>query len=77
VPDRHPAGSTWLHITQHLLVMAWQTFNPMRDQASHVPNFRCFMGTDLDVLAIGSYYLVKENQDMTLALNYKNLYEPD
>ena len=39
--------------------------------------FRCFMGTELDVLAIGKYILYKYEQDATLAISYKNLYELD
>jgi len=39
--------------------------------------FRCFMGTDLDVLAIGNFLLKKEDQDENLKLNYESLYELD
>ena len=39
--------------------------------------FKCFMGTDLDVLAVGNYLLIKENQDMTLRESYEELYELD
>ncbi len=39
--------------------------------------FKCFMGTDLDVLAIGNYFLIKEEQDQTLIENYKGRYELD
>ena len=39
--------------------------------------FRCFMGTDLDVLAIGNFLLKKEDQDKNLKLNYEQLYELD
>ena len=39
--------------------------------------FRCFMGTDLDCLAIGTFLLLKEDQDLTLKQNYENLYELD
>ena len=39
--------------------------------------FRCFMGTELDVLAIGSYILFKEDQDEKLKENYEELYELD
>lgn len=39
--------------------------------------FRCFMGTDLDMLVIGNVVLRKERQDMALAEDYKNLYELD
>ena len=33
--------------------------------------FKCFMGTELDVLAIGNYLLLKEEQDETLKENYE------
>jgi carbamoyltransferase len=39
--------------------------------------FKCFMGTELDVLAIGSYLLLKEEQDITLQEDYKEKYELD
>ena len=39
--------------------------------------FRCFMGTDLDLLVIGNYLLKKEDQDYQLAEDYKNKYEED
>ena len=39
--------------------------------------FKCFMGTELDVLAVGNYLLVKEDQDEALKENYERLYEFD
>lgn len=39
--------------------------------------FRCFMGTNLDVLVVGNTILKKEDQDMTLAQDYKNAFELD
>ena len=39
--------------------------------------FKCFMGTDLDVLAVGNYFLVKKDQDKALMENYKDRYELD
>ena len=39
--------------------------------------FKCFMGTELDVLALGNYVLYKENQDQLLIENYKERYEHD
>ena len=39
--------------------------------------FRCFMGTDLDLLVIGNYLLKKEDQDYQLAEDYKNKYKLD
>lgn len=39
--------------------------------------FRCFMGTDLDVLAIGNYLLYKKDQDPALALDYRSTFPRD
>ncbi len=39
--------------------------------------FRCFMGSEIDVLAVGNCYLVKEEQDPALKLDYKNAFELD
>lgn len=40
-------------------------------------SFRCFMGTDIEALAIGNCYLEKPRQDETLRLNYKDAFELD
>jgi len=39
--------------------------------------FKCFMGTEMDVLAVGDYLLIKEDQDETLKENYEERYELD
>ena len=39
--------------------------------------FRCFMGTDIDVLVCGNAYLEKSAQDPALQEDYKNKYELD
>jgi carbamoyltransferase len=39
--------------------------------------FRCFMGTDIDVLAIGNCFLHKNDQDAALRRDYKSLFTPD
>jgi carbamoyltransferase len=39
--------------------------------------FRCFMGTDIDILAIEDCWLVKEQQNPSLRLDYKNRFQPD
>ena len=39
--------------------------------------FKCFMGTELDVLAVGNYLLLKEEQDAALRENYEERYELD
>ena len=35
------------------------------------------MGTELDILAIGNYLLIKDEQDNSLKENYKESYELD
>ena len=39
--------------------------------------FNCFMGTELDVLAIGNYFLIKKEQDKKIFRNYEQDYELD
>ena len=39
--------------------------------------FRCFMGTELDVLVIGNCYLIKNDQDLDLKKNYAKNFELD
>ena len=39
--------------------------------------FRCFMGTDIEALALGNCFLRKEDQDLRLKLNYKDRFAPD
>jgi carbamoyltransferase len=39
--------------------------------------FRCFMGTEIEVLAVENCYLRKENQDMTLRKDYKEAFALD
>jgi carbamoyltransferase len=39
--------------------------------------FRCFMGTEIEVLAVGNCLLRKERQDPALKKNYENAFELD
>jgi carbamoyltransferase len=39
--------------------------------------FRCFMGTDIETLAIGDCFLRKEDQDPSLTRDYKTAFELD
>ena len=39
--------------------------------------FKCFMGTELDILAIGNYLLIKEEQNEALKEKYEERYELD
>ena len=39
--------------------------------------FRCFMGCEIEALAVGNCFLRKEDQDPALILNYKDAFVPD
>ena len=39
--------------------------------------FKCFMGTDLDILVCNNFILYKGNQNNKLIKDYKNKYELD
>jgi len=39
--------------------------------------FRCFMGTEIEALAVGNCFLRKEQQDMSLKRNYETAFELD
>ncbi|PPR45054.1 MAG: Decarbamoylnovobiocin carbamoyltransferase [Alphaproteobacteria bacterium MarineAlpha5_Bin8] len=39
--------------------------------------FKCFMGTDLDVLVVENFFLIKSDQDKMLRQDYKNKYALD
>jgi carbamoyltransferase len=39
--------------------------------------FRCFMGSEIDVLVAGNCYLRKEDQDPALRLDYRDRFDPD
>ncbi|HYH79944.1 MAG TPA: carbamoyltransferase [Longimicrobium sp.] len=39
--------------------------------------FRCFMGTDIDVLAIGDCHLLRDEQDPALRREHADAFEPD
>ena len=39
--------------------------------------FKCFMGTNLDFLVIGDYFLIKEEQNKSQIKDYKEQYELD
>ena len=44
---------------------------------SPIDAFKCFMGTELDLLAIGNFILFKKDQDTSLIESYKDRYELD
>jgi carbamoyltransferase len=39
--------------------------------------FRCFMGTEIETLAVGNCFLRKERQNPALKQNYENAFELD
>ena len=39
--------------------------------------FHCFMGTEIEALAVGNCFLRKEDQDMSLRRNYESAFVPD
>ncbi|MDB3859571.1 carbamoyltransferase [Candidatus Pelagibacter sp.] len=39
--------------------------------------FKCFMGTEMDVLVVGNYLIYKTNQDISLKKSYKSSYKLD
>jgi len=55
------------------------SFNVRGEPIVNTPTdaFRCFMGTELDVLVIGNCILKKNDQDLSLKKDYKNLFELD
>ena len=55
------------------------SFNVRGEPIVNTPEdaFKCFMGTNLDNLAIGNFYLNKKNQNRNLKNNYKNQFELD
>jgi carbamoyltransferase len=60
-------------------VLANTSFNVRGEPIVCTPEdaFRCFMGTELDLLAVGNYLLVKEDQDPALKLDYSDAFERD
>lgn len=55
------------------------SFNVRGEPIVNTPEdaFRCFMGTDMDVLVIGNCFLRKEDQDPSLKRNYQDAFERD
>ena len=60
-------------------VLVNTSFNVRGEPIVNTPKdaFNCFMGTELDILAIGNYYLYKESQVKSLKKDYKIKYELD
>ena len=55
------------------------SFNVRGEPIVNTPEdaFRCFMGTNLDKLIIGNFYLDKNKQKKNLVKDYKNQFELD
>jgi carbamoyltransferase len=55
------------------------SFNVRGEPIVHTPEdaFRCFMGTEIDILVIGNCFLRKEEQDPNLKLDYRDAFELD
>ncbi|MBX3454277.1 carbamoyltransferase [Ferrovibrio sp.] len=55
------------------------SFNVRGEPIVHSPEdaFRCFMGSEIELLAVGNCLLYKEEQDPALKLDYKNAFELD
>lgn len=55
------------------------SFNVRGEPIVNTPKdaFRCFMGTDMEVLVVGNCFLRKEDQDPALKLDYKGAFELD
>ncbi|MBI3434943.1 MAG: carbamoyltransferase [Proteobacteria bacterium] len=60
-------------------VLVNTSFNIRGEPIVNTPEdaFRCFMGSEIDVLSIGNCLLRKEFQPTSLALDYRNSVEPD
>ena len=55
------------------------SFNVRGEPIVNTPTdaFNCFMGTNLDKLVIGKYYLSKDNQNKNSKIDYKSQFEKD
>ena len=60
-------------------VLVNTSFNIRGEPIVHTPEdaFRCFMGTELDILVVGNCYLIKTNQDLNLKSDYTKNFELD
>jgi carbamoyltransferase len=55
------------------------SFNVRGEPIVYAPEdaFRCFMGSDIEVLVVGNCHLVKDAQDPALRVDYKDQFELD
>jgi len=60
-------------------VLVNTSFNVRGEPIVHTPEdaFRCFMGSEIELLAVGNCLLAKERQNPALKIDYKDDVEPD
>ena len=60
-------------------VLVNTSFNIRGEPIVNTPTdaYKCFMGTDLDILVLGNFYLDKKDQDLKLKSNYSSNFELD
>jgi carbamoyltransferase len=60
-------------------VLVNTSFNVRGEPIVHTPEdaFRCFMGSEIERLAVGNCFLRKEDQDPNLKLDYRDRFELD
>ena len=77
-PKYHAVISKFKEMTGCSLVVN-TSFNVRGEPIICTPTdaFKCFMGTEMDVLAVGNHVLYKEQQDEALKENYEERYELD
>ena len=77
-PRYHALISKFKELTSCPIVVN-TSFNVRGEPIVNTPEdaFRCFMGTELDILAVGNCLLRKPAQDQSLARDYKNAFELD
>jgi carbamoyltransferase len=81
-PDTNPRYHALISCFRNLTgcpVIVNTSFNVRGEPIVGTPEdaFRCFMGTDIETLAVGNCLLLKEEQAMALRRNYKDQYELD
>ena len=60
-------------------VLVNTSFNVRGEPIACTPEdaFRCFMGSEIEVLVVGDCFLRKEKQNPALKLDYRNVFDPD
>ena len=77
-PDYYELIKEFFHLTSCPVIVN-TSFNVRGEPIVYSPKdaFKCFMGTDLDILVIENFILNKEDQDKKLLKSYLNKYELD